>query len=193
MGKKDRSERRKLIPGTLRCTRKGVCFVVPDLKTSPPQPDIHIREDGLGSALHGDKVAVYITGYFRGKPEGRIDKVLQHTNQTVVGHFVQLRRLQHVVPLEEKFLYNIEIGPSETLDATDGQIVVVEITRFPIAGRPPIGRIIEVLGNPDDRGIDIKIIVRKHNLPHTFSPEVLKAAKKFQIPFTNLNSNADWT
>ena len=177
MGKKEKSQRRNLIVGTLRCTRKGFCFVVPDVKTNPPAQDILVRESGLGSALHGDKVAVYIVSYHKGKPEGRIDKVLQRTNQTVVGHFVQSRRAQHVTPIEEKFLYDIEIPPAETMSAQDGQIVVVDITRFPIAGRPPVGRVIEVLGFPEDPGIDIEIVIRKHHLPHVFPAEVIEFAE----------------
>src|SRR5947207_3002637 len=138
MGKKEKSQKQKLITGTLRCTRKGFCFVVPDVKTTPPSPDILVRESGLGSAVHGDKVAVYIVSYNKGKPEGRIDKVLERANQTMVGNFVQSRRSQHVTPIEEKFLYDIEIGPNDTMSAQDGQVVVVDITRFPVAGRPPV-------------------------------------------------------
>ncbi|WP_415009287.1 hypothetical protein [Amaricoccus sp.] len=49
--------------------------------------------------------------------------------------------------------------------------VDVEITRFPQPGRPALGRIIEVLGHPDDFGVDVEIIIRKHHLPHTFPAE----------------------
>ena len=58
----------------------------------------------------------------------------------------------------------------------------VEITRPPVAGRPPWGRVIEVLGREDQPGIDIEIIIRKHHLPHVFPDAVLAEAES--IPET---------
>jgi ribonuclease R len=82
-----------------------------------------------------------------------------------------------VSPLDEKFLYEISIAPSDTLGANDGEIANVEITRPPIAGRPPWGRVIEVLGRPDQPGIDVEIIIRKHRLTHVFPETALAEAE----------------
>ena len=58
----------------------------------------------------------------------------------------------------------------------DGLAVDVEITRFPQPGRPAMGRVIEVLGRPDDFGVDVEIIIRKHHIPHTFPADLLAEA-----------------
>src|SRR5439155_6131993 len=44
-------------------------------------------------------------------------------------------------------------------------------------GAPPVGRVIEILGRPDDFGVDVEIVIRKHHLPHQFPPEVVEQAR----------------
>ena len=58
----------------------------------------------------------------------------------------------------------------------EGLAVDVEITQFPASGRPAQGRVIEVLGRPEDFGVDVEIVIRKHHLPHVFPPAVLAEA-----------------
>jgi ribonuclease R len=58
----------------------------------------------------------------------------------------------------------------------DHMVVDVEITNFPAPGAPPRGRVIEVLGQRDDFGVDVEIVIRKFHLPHRFAPEVLVEA-----------------
>src|SRR2546425_1231879 len=58
-------------------------------------------------------------------------------------------------------------------DAKHGQVVVVEIVSQPDGHRQPIGRVIEVLGDYADPGMEIEIALRKHDLPHHFSDAVL--------------------
>jgi ribonuclease R len=57
-------------------------------------------------------------------------------------------------------------------------MVVVELTRWPTATRPPLGRVIEVLGPLDAPGVDTRIIIRKHNLPDVHSEEALADARR---------------
>jgi ribonuclease R len=60
----------------------------------------------------------------------------------------------------------------------DGLIVNVEVLEFPEDGEAGAGRVIEVLGHPDDFGVDVEIVIRKHHLPHEFPPEVLEQARR---------------
>jgi ribonuclease R len=110
--------------------------------------------------------------------EGRVEAILHQANPTVVGRFIKLTSECFVSPVDEKFLYEISIAPSGTLGASDGDIVNAEITRLPIAGRPPWGRVVEILGREDTPGIDVEIIIRKHHLPHVFSSPALAEAER---------------
>ena len=47
-------------------------------------------------------------------------------------------------------------------DDLEGLVVDVEITSWPTPTKPPIGRVTEVLGHPDDFGVDVEMIIRKH-------------------------------
>ncbi len=163
--------------GTLRGTRSGHAFVVPDDPKEREKGDLFVNARAMGAGLHGDTVIVRVTGVRERGREGRIEAVLHHANETVIGTFVRLKSEGFVSPIDERFLYQISIAPSDTLGASDGDIVNVEISRPPIAGRPPWGRVIEVLGRPDQPGIDVEIIIRKHRLTHVFPEAVLAEAE----------------
>ncbi len=60
----------------------------------------------------------------------------------------------------------------------EGLVVDVEITSWPTPTRPAIGRVIEVLGSPDDFGVDVEMMIRKHQLPRVFPEAVLAEARK---------------
>jgi ribonuclease R len=62
-------------------------------------------------------------------------------------------------------------------DNLEGLVVDVEITSWPTPTRPPIGRVIEVLGDPDDFGVDVEMMIRKHQLPRIFPEKVLAEAR----------------
>jgi ribonuclease R len=166
-----------LLVGTLRGTRSGHAFVVPDDPAEREKGDLFVNARAMGSALHGDTVIARVTGVRERGREGRIEAVLHRANKAIIGKFAKLKTESVVSPIDEKFLYEIRIARSDTLNARDGDVVNVEITRPPIAGRPPLGRVIEVLGAPSDPGIDIEIIIRKHRLPHVFSEASLAEAE----------------
>jgi ribonuclease R len=58
----------------------------------------------------------------------------------------------------------------------EGLAVDIEITEFPTLNKPARGRILEVLGHPDDFGVDVEIVIRKHHLPYLFPANVLAEA-----------------
>ena len=62
----------------------------------------------------------------------------------------------------------------------DGIVVDVEITDWPSATQEPRGRVIELLGEEDDFGVDVEIMIRKFHLPHRFPPEVIEEAQAIQ-------------
>jgi ribonuclease R len=182
-----------ILIGTLRGTRSGHAFVVPDDERERNEGDLFIGERAAGSAIHGDKVIARVIATGGRGREGRIEAVLQQANPTTVGRFIKLKNQSFVSPLDEKLHHDISVAPADALSATDGDIVNVEITRRPISGRPPWGRIIEVLGREDTPGIDIEIISRKHRLPHVFPQPVMREAEAVQerIDESHLEGRAD--
>lgn len=192
-GRYSRKTSHGLLIGTLRGTRSGHAFVLPDDPTERAKGDLFVNTRAMGSALHGDTVVARVTGVEKRGREGRVEAVLHRANKTIIGKFIKLKTENVVSPIDEKFLYEISIARPETLTASDGDVVNVEITRPPIAGRPPQGRVIEVLGRPEDPGIDIEIIIRKYRLPHVFSEAALAEAEQVpsQITAQDLSGRLD--
>jgi ribonuclease R len=62
----------------------------------------------------------------------------------------------------------------------EGIVVDVEITDWPSATQNPRGRVIEILGEENDFGVDVEIMIRKFHLPHHFPPEVIEAAQAIE-------------
>jgi len=176
-----------LLIGTLRGTRSGHAFVVPDDEREKRRGDLFIGERQMGAALHGDTVIVRVIAVSARGREGRVEAVLGSHHPTIVGRFIKLARESFVSPIDERFLHEVSVAPADAAAARDGDIVNVEITRPPIAGRPPWGRVIEVLGQPDTPGIDIEIIIRKHHLPHVFSDASLAEAEAIAETISNEN------
>src|SRR5215467_9821361 len=83
-----------LVVGRLRMHRDGYGFVIPEPGSLPAkvqgklQGDIFIPPPDIGNAMHGDQVLVEM-GRLRndGKAEGRIVRVMEREQETVVGIF----------------------------------------------------------------------------------------------------------
>ena len=76
----------------------------------------------------------------------------------------------------------------------EGVIVDVEITEWPSATHNPRGRVIEILGEENDFGVDVEIMIRKFHLPHRFPPEVIREAQAIEnvIPASELLRRRDY-
>jgi ribonuclease R len=139
-----------------------------------------------------------------GRRMGRIVRVLERRNPTVVGvfHYARSDRAagHTVVPFDERMTQSILIPEGKELppaketatphrvlgsqaaanaahESLEGLVVDVEITSWPTLTRAPIGKVIEVLGDPDDFGVDVEMMIRKHQLPHVFPDNVLAEAR----------------
>ena len=62
----------------------------------------------------------------------------------------------------------------------DGVVVDVEITDWPSATQNARGRVLEILGEESDFGVDVEIMIRKFHLPHRFPPEVINEAEAIE-------------
>jgi ribonuclease R len=200
------------ITGRLVLHHDGYGFVVLDTPAPQLDGDVFIPRDGIEDAMHGDNVLVRIQriGGVSGaqRAEGRILKVLERAQPTVVGLFRYGSRGNVVIPYDTRMQQHIEIPPGDELtlglakklgfssldernlrgrriphlEELDGAVVNVRLTRFPRGGLPPTGRVIEILGRPGDIGVDTEIIIRKHRLPHVFAAEVLDEAERRAQP-----------
>jgi ribonuclease R len=190
---------REFTVGRLNMHRDGFGFVIPDHPVERIRGDIYIPKESAAQAMHGDRVVVHIRRIEGdGRADGEIVKIVRRANVTVVGEF-RVRRHNYVVPHDERIRQWIEIPegfeipehpatpdrvgakPVEVagVQDLDGMIVNVEILEFPEDRERAVGRVIEILGHPDDFGVDVEVVIRKHHIPHRFPEEVLAQAQAF--------------
>src|ERR1035441_4136044 len=185
---------REFAVGRLNMHRDGYGFVISERPIEGITGDVFIPPDSAERAMHGDRVVVRIA---RIEPDGRADgeivKILKRAHPTVVGEFRVGRRGQYVVPHDDRIHQWIEIpegmemppagAPVDRIGVTApivtsveelvGMIVKVELLDY----EQRVGRVIEILGHPDDFGVDVEVVIRKHHLPHQFPPEVVEQAQ----------------
>jgi ribonuclease R len=147
-------------------------------------PDLFLAEKEMDKVLHGDHAIARVVGVDRkGRPEGKIVEVTERANSRVVGRVCEEHGVYYVVAENRRISQDILVAPPEkgdrkALRAKAGQVVMIEIVEQPSKQSQPIGRIVEILGNYADPGMEIEIALRKHELPFEFSKEALAQTRK---------------
>ncbi len=162
------------IEGTVQGHRDGHGFVVRD----DGEPDIYIPPNEMRAVLHKDRVRVRIVRQDRrGRPEGRVVEIVERPPQPIIGRLLQESGVWLVAPEDKRYGQDVLIPKGATGAAATGQVVVVELTEPPALFGQPVGRVVEVLGEVDDPGMEVEIAVRKYGVPHEFSEACLAQAK----------------
>ena len=201
--------------GRVSIHRDGFGFLIPDEAGEHIQGDVFLPPGEAAKAMHGDRALVHVRRIANGgRAEGEILRVLRRAHVTVVGEFRVRKRGNFVVPSDDRIQQWIEIPEGLELpeqkaavnrvgaepiaiasaEALDGMVVNVEILEFPENGDQAIGRVIEVLGYPDDFGVDVEIMIRKHHLPHEFPAEAIEQARNVsrEISTSELQGRRDF-
>ncbi len=162
------------IEGRVLGHREGYGFLAPD----DGSDDIFLPEKEMQKVLHGDRVQIRIVGTDRrGRPEGTIVEVIERANTHVIGRLLNENGVWVVAPEDKRIGQDILLHGTPG-QAKTGQVVSVELVEQPSRYTQPVGRIVEVLGDIDDPGMEIEIAVRKYGVPHEFSEAAKKLAAK---------------
>ena len=158
--------------------RDGHGFVMAD----DGRPDLFLPPNEMRAVLHKDRVKARIVRQDRkGRPEGKVLEILERSNQPIIGRLLQENGIWLVAPEDRRYGQDVIIPKDAIAQANAGQVVVVELTEAPALYGQPVGRIVEVLGEVDDPGMEIEIAVRKYGVPHVFSDACLQAAKALPV------------
>lgn len=196
---KDRGKYRRIfeddvIEGKLRCSSKGFCFAIQDVEGTE---DVYVRESHLNTAWNGDRVLVKVTkeGSRRRSPEGEVRLILERANNSVLAKVKQAEQGYRAVPLDDRLLFELDLQSDNdlNLDEAIDQLVHIEILRYPLGQRLPIGRIAKILGSDAQAASEIDIVCCKHDLPQRFPESVLQAAKSLpsKLRKTDLKKRLD--
>ena len=165
-----------LIAGRVEGHPDGYGFVVPD----EGDEDLYLGPHEMKKVLHGDRVAVRKSGVdHRGRTEAKIVEVVERVNSRIVGRLRREQGILFVQPAERRISQNVHVAAEDARGARAGQVVVAELTAQPDGHAEPVGRIVEVLGEAADPGIEIEIALRKHDLPFKFSEAAERLAATY--------------
>ncbi len=169
-------EKLDLVKGKVQGHPDGFGFLIPE----DGSDDMVLSAKEMHKVLHGDIVMVRVGGTDRrGRREGSVVEVLEHANTRVVGRLFEDHGILFVVAENRRISQDILVAPGEQNIAVVGQVVILEIMQQPNKHAQPIGRIVEVLGNYGDSGMEIEIALRKHDLPNEFPHDAKHQAEQF--------------
>jgi len=170
-----------LVRGRVQAHPDGFGFLIPDAGGE----DVFLSEKQMLSLLHQDRALVRVTGKDRrGRQEGVVVEVLERGISELVGRYVKEKKMAFVEPHNRRISQDILIPDGEHGNAKNGQMVVVKLLKYPDKHQPPMGQIIQILGDEVAAGMETEVAIRDHNLPNSWSAAVLEEIKTFtdQMP-----------
>ncbi len=185
---------RKLIEvvGKLHVKTQGYGFLI----TDDGETDIFISQGKMGTALHGDtvKVLLYARPSEGRSQEGEVVEIIKRARKNIVGTFQQGKYWSTVVPDDLKIQRDFYIAPEHTMDAKEGQKVVVNLLEWDDVHRNPIGKVVEILGDAGQPGVDIVSVARSFDLAGRFSEKAIAESEKIsdRIPEAEIQRRLDW-
>src|SRR5688572_3712478 len=122
-----------VVVGRIVTHPRGFGFVASDRPIEGLKGDLYISGNNLNQAMHGDRVVARLERMGTdGRAEGRILRILQRGSQTIVGRFEEdTNGSGFVVPFDRRLIMDVEVPKGEDANAEPGDMVVVEITRWP--------------------------------------------------------------
>ena len=170
--------RMDLVVGRLSRAAAGFGFVVPEHGEAGAR-DVYVAPTAMGDAMHGDRVVVRVERHTDRGPDGRIVQILERAHDTIVGRFEQGGKgLSYVVPFDPKVGMDVHVPTGQASSAEPGDMVVVLVTAWPTPSRGPVGRVVEVLGQVGEPGVDTQVIIRKYRLPDVHPDAAVEQARQ---------------
>lgn len=168
-------ERMNLVVGRLQGNRRGFGFVIPD---QDDMADLLVPAGALNGAVNNDRVIARITGRARDgrRAEGEVIRILERGNREVVGVLELRKSFAFVTPADPRLPFDVLIPLKMLAAAADGDVVTVEITDWAERPRSPTGRIVRVLGQEGEPGVDVETIMFQYGLARDFPDDVRREA-----------------
>jgi ribonuclease R len=155
--------------------------------------DIYVRTSDLGSALHGDTVAISVSKKRSGdNPEGKVTEVIKRGRNRFVGRIELSRNFGFVVPDFKKIYQDFFIYPENLAGATANDKVLFEVVKWAEGDKSPEAKVIEILGKTGENEAEIHSIMAEFDLPFRFPENVLAESEKIGEDITNEEIKKRW-
>jgi ribonuclease R len=175
--------------GRIQVTKSGAGFI----KSEDFEDEFYVRFSDLANALNGDLVAFEISSRKKRREEAVVIDVLERKQTQFVGTIETNSKFAFVKVDDHKihvdfFIPKKFIGPSK-----DGQKVVIELLHWAADERRPEAKVIEILGFPDEPGVDVQSVFKSYNINEHFEKEILDELSQIseKIPKSELKYRLD--
>ena len=166
---------RGYITGTVDLTRMGYGFVSSD----DIEEDVFVTARNLKTALHGDKVKVWLYAKKKGaRPEGEVVEIIERWRTSFVGIVEIMPNFAFLIPDNKNMPFDLFVPSSKLKGAKQGQKAVAKVIDWNPKSKNPVAEIIEVLGYPGIHETEMHAILAEFELPYQFTEEVKKDADK---------------
>ena len=163
-----------VITGKIMLTKSGSGFVLAE----ETDKDIFIPPPFLNTALDKDTVEVELNAIQRGKsPEGRVSRIVSRHRIRFAGVFHKSKYYAFVVVDNPRMYRDLFIPKGMEGAAADGQIVVVDMENWVDPSRNPEARVVDVLGYPDEKGVDVSAVMINNGLSIGFADHIEEEAQ----------------
>ncbi len=166
------SKQKAIVKGKFHQSFFGYGFVVPE---EQGQPDVFVPARYVKDAMHGDTVLALVVEKKKGEREGRILKVVERGRKNLVGFFIWEWKNPIIVPLDRRIPRDIEVVNFPDQPIRQGDLVLAELKKATKAV------VKEVLGSPEEKGVDIEAILRNYDIPEEFPEEVMEEVELLEL------------
>lgn len=180
----------KIFSGVVQAHKNGYGFLICDEDV----PDLYIPEETMRKLLPDDRIEAVCGGFdSRDKMIASVLKVVSRKFNSIVGIYHSKRGKRIVKPEDPRIQAEFVITDLEGIKVDDGDVVEISLKDKGFLPLHPQAIINEVIGKPDDKGMEIEIAVRKFGVPHKFSEATSEAVKKFSdhVTKTDLKNRVD--
>jgi ribonuclease R len=166
------SENMSLLTGYYEAHRDGFGFVISE---KPGERDIFIPPGQAMGAMNGDRVVARVENLKR--RGGRVIRILERAYARVAGKLDITKTAIYVRPKNKRIPFDIYIAPRDKGKARHGDLVIAEIVDYPTEKRPPTGKVLKVVEQPEDPKSEIEAIIDEFSLPRKFPKQASDEAK----------------
>jgi len=187
-GKFQFNDTSNIFEGQVDMTTRGDAYIV----VEQLETDIYVPQKKLNTAFNKDTVEVYVPNLkpHGRKSEGEITKIIERHKTKFVGKIEINERFAFVVVQDPKMYVDFFIDKRDFNKAENGQLVLVEMTKWQDNKDSPNGKVIEVLGTPGEHNTEMHAILAQYGLPESFPEEVQKFADNINTNITQKDIKA---
>ena len=161
------------LTGKVQAHPDGFGFLIPD---DAARDDIYLSRREMRRVMHGDRVMVRLDRKQRGQTEAHVVQILERGQQRLLGIYQEFQGEAYLIPMDPRVGPAIPLAPGDQ-KPDRGKVIAAEILRYGTGFSPPQGKLLQILGDPDDPEAQAQAIIFRYGLPSSFSPEARLEAK----------------